>query len=64
MFSGSLIEVFDRLIRKKNQMVRIVIMQILMKYKFASDLIKERILKNFKGYYKIFKAQNKRDKTK
>ena len=56
MFSASLVEVFDRLSRKRNLMVRIVIMQVLMKYKFASDLIKERILKNFKGYYKIFKA--------
>ena len=36
-------------------MARTEIMQELMKHEFADDYIKERILKDFKGYYKIFK---------
>ena len=47
LFCANLVEVFDRLTRKRNQMTRIKIMQVLMKHEFAND---------FKGYYKIFEA--------
>ena len=37
LFCASLVEVFDRLTRKRNQMARIEIMQLLMKHEFADD---------------------------